>query len=294
MKNHLSIVIICLLLSTHCVAQEGCKTTIDYGNNSNAGAFANVNGINMYYEIYGQPNNPVLILIHGNGDDISSWKCQIEHFKVNFRLIVVDSRAHGKTDNGDKELTYELMAEDYNSLCNHLKLKTPTILGQSDGAIIGLLLAITYPDKFEKLIGMGPNLRPDTTALPGWIVNLTKSDLGKINDRINKGDNSKPLYRQKMHFDLMAKHPDIPTKELSKIKIPVLIMSGDNDVIKAEHILEIYRAIPKANLGVLPGSTHFALHQDPEIFNYIVERFLTQPFKRPTSRAVIESFYMVK
>jgi pimeloyl-ACP methyl ester carboxylesterase len=123
---------------------------------------------------------------------------------------------------------------------------------------------------------------------------LTESDLGKMNDKIKNGDNSKQLYRQKMRFDLMAKHPNIPTKELSKIKIPVLIMSADDDLIKAEHIMEIYRSIPNSNLVVLPGATHFALHQDPEIFNYMADRFLTHPFKRPTSRAVIESFYTVK
>jgi pimeloyl-ACP methyl ester carboxylesterase len=248
----------------------------------------------MYYEIYGQPNNPPLILIHGNGGDIYSWRCQIEYFKKNYRVIAVDSRAHGKTNDGDKELTYELMAEDYNALCEYLKLKAPSILGQSDGAVIGLLLAIKYPDKFEKLVGMGPNLRPDSTATFNWLIDLTKMDLAKINDKIRNGDNSKELLRQKLHYDLMDKYPNIPAKELSKIKIPVLIMSADDDLFRTEHILEIYRALPNANLVVLPGATHFALREDPKMFNYLVERFLINPFKRPTSRAVIESFYTFK
>src|SRR5262249_40155249 len=129
----------CLLLSFVCTGQDKCKTTLPYGNNPKAGATVKVNGINLYYEIYGQPGAPPLLLIHGNGGDIYSWRCQIEHFKANYRVITVDSRAHGKSDNGDKALTYEMMADDYNALCDHLKLKSPFILGQSDGAIIGLL-----------------------------------------------------------------------------------------------------------------------------------------------------------
>ena len=290
MKKHLTQIIICILLSFHCVAQVGCKTTINYGNNSKTGALVKVNGISMYYEIYGISNKPSLLLIHGNGGDIYSWRCQIEHFKKNYRVIVVDSRTHGKTENGDKELTYELMAEDFYSLVNHLNLKSISILGQSDGAIIGLLLAIKYPDKFEKLVAMGPNLRVDTTATFSWLIDLTRNDLAKMTKQINEGNHSPELLRKKMHYELMDKYPNIATKELLKIRIPVLIMSGDDDLFKPEHILEIYRTIPKANLAVLPGATHFALGEDPEMFNYLVDRFLSNPFKKPTSRAVIESF----
>ena len=290
MKNHTSLIIIYLLVSFHCVAQVGCQTTINYGTNSKAGAFAKVNGINMYYEVYGNSNKPSLLLIHGNGGDIYSWRCQIEHFKRNYRVIIVDSRAHGKTENGDKELTYELMAEDFYSLVSHLNLKSTSILGQSDGAVIGILLAIKYPDKFEKLIAMGPNLRADTTATYSWLINLTRNDLAKMVKQVEEGNNSPELLRKKMHYELMDKYPNIPAKELTKISIPVLIMSGDDDLFRPEHILEIYRTIPKANLAVLPGATHFALGEDPEMFNYMVDRFLSNPFKRPTSRAVIESF----
>ncbi|MEJ0032771.1 MAG: alpha/beta hydrolase [Bacteroidota bacterium] len=244
----------------------------------------------MYYEIYGNTNKPTLLLIHGNGGNINTWRRQIEHFKRNYTVIIVDSRAHGKSEDGDKELTYELMAEDFNSLVNHLNLKSVSILGQSDGAVISLILAIKHPQKLDKLIAMGPNLRPDTTAMGTWLIDLTRKDLTKMTKEISEGNNAPELLRKRMHYELMDKHPNIPTIELSKISIPALIMSGDDDLIRPQHILEIYQAIPKANLAVLPGATHFALGEEPELFNYMVARFLSSPFKRPTSRAVIESF----
>ncbi len=120
MKYYLSLIAIYSILCFNSMAQDNCKPTINYGNNSKVGAIAEVNGLKMYYEAYGNLNNPQLLLIHGNGGDICSWNCQIDHFKNNYRIIVADSRAHGKSENGNKELTYELMAQDYFYLLNYL------------------------------------------------------------------------------------------------------------------------------------------------------------------------------
>lgn len=87
-------------------SQDTCFTSIKYGDNSNVGKFTNVNGIKMYYEIYGETSRQPLLLIHGNGGSISAEKCQIEHFKNKYYIIVADSRFHGKTENGSELLTY--------------------------------------------------------------------------------------------------------------------------------------------------------------------------------------------
>jgi pimeloyl-ACP methyl ester carboxylesterase len=81
----------------------------------------------------------------------------------------------------------------------------------------------------------------------------------------------------------MQYHPHISKEELSSIKAPVLVMSGDRDVIRLSHIIEIFRAIPKSQLAVLPGSTHFALSQNATVFNDMLYRFFSQPFKMPNS-----------
>lgn len=248
-----------------------------------------VNGIKMYYETYGRTDKPTLLLIHGNGDAIHSMRCQIEYFKDKYRIVVADSRAHGKTENGGQELTYELMAQDYNALLNHLRVDSVYIIGQSDGGIISLLLAMEYPSKCKKIVAMAPNLRPDTTALFKWATDLTKRDLAVMEKQISEGSKSPELLRKKMHYDLMDKHPNMAMANLSKIKVPVLIMSSDEDLIVPEHILEIYRAIPKANLLVLPGATHFMLREEYKLFNQMAERFLGKPFKKPTTKDILSN-----
>jgi pimeloyl-ACP methyl ester carboxylesterase len=279
--------IISIGLCSTAFSQDTCFTSIKYGDNSKAGKFTHVNGIKMYYEIYGEPSRQPLLLIHGNGGSINAEKCQIEHFKNKYYIIVADSRFHGKTENGPKELTYDLMAKDYNSLLDYLKIDSAYIVGQSDGGIIGLLLAMNYPKKVKKLVTTGPNIRPDSTALPEWDLELDRNDLKWIDKKITQGDTSGNLVRQKSQINLMDKYPNINNKELTKIKAPVLVMAGDGDIIKLEHILEIYQNIPKAQLFIMPGATHFMLREEYSLFNQIVERFLDNSFKRPTTKELL-------
>ena len=135
---------------TGSMEQATCHTSIKYGDNSKAGSLAKVNGIKMYYEIYGNPARQPLLLIHGNGGSIFSERCQIEYFKNQYRIIVADSRFHGRTEDGSELLTYDLMAKDYKALLDYLKIDSAYILGQSDGGIIGLIIAIKHPEKVKK------------------------------------------------------------------------------------------------------------------------------------------------
>jgi pimeloyl-ACP methyl ester carboxylesterase len=276
--------LIFLSISSLCYSQDTCFVTIKYGENPFAGKYARVNGIKMYYEIYGDSTRQPLLLIHGNGGYIYAERCQIEHFKNRYYTIIADSRCHGKTENGSELLTYDLMAKDYNSLLDFLRVDSVYIIGQSDGGIIGLLLAINYPKKVKKLVAAGPNLRPDTTALQKWAVELTRKDLYEVEKKINQGDKSEDLIRQRSQLNLMDKYPNIPNDELAKIQAQVLVMAGDGDVIKLEHILEIYQNIPNSQLFIMPGATHFMLRDEYYLFNQITERFLNNPFKRPTTK----------
>ena len=271
-----------------CFCQDTCYYTIKYGENEKAGKYAFVNGIKMYYETYGNPAKQQLLLIHGNGGDIFAERCQIEYFRNRYYVIAADSRFHGKTENGSEPLTYDLMAKDMNELLDQLKIDSAYIIGQSDGAIIGLLLAINYPGKVSKLAATSPNLRPDSTALPVWWINYLKEDLGKAEIKLKENNSSPTFLREWTYLNLMDKYPDISNEELSKIQAKVLIMAGDGDMIKLEHILEIYQNIPNAQLFIMPGATHFMLREEYSLFNQIVGRYLDNSFIRPSTRDLLD------
>ncbi|MBL7046057.1 MAG: alpha/beta hydrolase [Candidatus Marinimicrobia bacterium] len=252
-----------------------------YGNNETVGKYINVNGIRMYYEEYGE--GEPLFLIHPNGGSISSMGNQIDHFRSNYYVITADSRGHGKSELNTDSLTYDQIAEDWAELANQLNIDSLYVIGWSDGGIVGLLMGINYPDKVKKIVTMGSNLRPDSTALYPWAINSFKHMVEEVETKIKENEMPQDLMLRKQQLDLLIYQPSISKSDLSKIKVPVLIIAGDKDVVREEHSIEIYQNIPKALLCIMPGETHFTPASNAELFNEIALKFIVGPFKRPDS-----------
>ena len=247
---------------------NGQEKKIEYGNNKEAGNYKKINGIDMYYETYG--TGKPLVLLHGNGGSIKSQGGRIEYFKKNFQVIAIDSRAHGKSfDTSNKILTYDEMANDVKVLLDSLKIDNAYIWGQSDGGILGLLIAIKYPTKVSKLATFGANIYPGKKAVFDEIHQMVMDTL-----KTTKDSNTKKL------FSLLAYQPNITKKDLNKIKCEVLIMSGDRDAIRLEHSIKIFNNIENANFFVMPGASHFGSYQKPELFNVVLSDFLEKPFSK--------------
>ena len=243
------------------------------------GKYAELNGIKIYYEEYGA-GDP-LLLIHGNGGSVESFNNQINFFSKKYHVIVADNRGQGKTINTLDSLTYEMMADDYFLLLNELDIDSANIVGWSDGGIIGLMMAINYPHKVKMLAVMGANLSPDTSAVREEAIEWVKRQIKMDKDSIKAG---KTKFKSDLQLmNLLYHQPNIDVVMLHSISIPVLVMSGDRDIIKLQHTLLIYQNIPQAQLSVFPGSTHFIVEESPVVFNNTVMRFFSRPFKMPDS-----------
>ncbi len=266
-------------------AAEEKAQTVPYGNNPQAGHYADINGIRMYYETYGS-GDPLLV-IHGNGNTIADMQFQIEHFAHNYHVIAADSRGHGKSGLGTDHLTYVQMMEDYNALLDELNISKANVIGWSDGGILSLLLAIHHPDKVNKMAIMGANLQPDDTAVNSWADELLQPVSKTINEMISSGDTSQDWNLNRQLLDLLMTQPDIPVEDLHKIEAPVLVMAADKDIIRTEHTVEIFDNLRQAHLAILPGQTHWAPVTDPDTFNALVQRFFDTPYTRPESRDVL-------
>ncbi len=244
---------------------------IKYGDNREAGNYKTINGIKLYYEVYG--TGKPLILLHGNGGSIRSQGKRIEYFKKYFQVIAIDSRAHGKSiDSTTKSLTYVQMANDVNALLEVLKIDSAYVWGQSDGGILGLLLAVHNPSKVAKLATFGANIFPGKSAIFDEIDQMVMDTLKTTKD-----------FTTKRLYSLLAYQPHITEKDLKKIKCPVLIMSGDRDAIRLEHSIKIFYAIENANFFVMPGATHFGSYEKPDLFNLVLSDFLSKPFSKTSS-----------
>jgi pimeloyl-ACP methyl ester carboxylesterase len=285
MKKSIKVLLLLLISSLFGMAnaqvQMNFKFDTPYGKNTAVGKFAEINGAKIYYEEYGK--GEPLLLIHGNGGSIESMGNQIDYFKSKYRVIAADNRGQGKSELKTDSLTFVQITKDTEELVNRLKLDSISIIGWSDGGIVALQMGISGKSKIKKIVAMGANLRPDSTAINSWAVKDVQNLRKMIVSKIKEKDTSENWNLMKQISGLLADQPNIVVKDLSKIKAKVLVIAGDRDVIRNEHTVEIFENIPKAQLCIMPGETHFAPASSPEVFNALANKFLSEPFKRPDS-----------
>lgn len=255
--------------------QSDSASSIPYGDNKDAGNYVVLNGVRLYYEIYGE--GTPLVLIHGNGGNIAYMKPQIEYFSKHYKVIVMDCRGRGKSELGKDSLTYMQMTKDGASLLDYLHMDSTYIIGRSDGGIIGLLMGVYFPEKVKKIAVFGANVSPDTTAV--YLFEQIQKDRKHAEEMMERKDTTQDWFLIKQLNRLMEFQPHISADDLGKIKCPVLILSCDRDLIKEEHTLFIYRNIPKSNLCIFPGETHWITSTNPNLFNSTVAKFFSEPYK---------------
>lgn len=271
-----------IVFSVSCAKEKlNSKFDTSYGSNENVGKYITINGANIYYEEYGE--GEPLLLIHGNNGSIKSMENQIDYFKNKYRVIVADNRGHGKSELQTDSLTYVQITKDWEKIVDYLKLDSINIVGYSDGGIIGLKMGISKTSKIKKIVAMGSNLRPDSTAVHSWAIKHDLKSLKMVKSKIQEKETTQNWDLQKQRLEIILFQPNIPTKDLANINAKVLIMAGDEDITKNTHSLEMYENIPKAQLCIMPGETHYSPESNPKLFNKIVDRFLSEPFKRPYS-----------
>jgi pimeloyl-ACP methyl ester carboxylesterase len=261
-----------LLLITHLILGQ---SKIPFGKNSKVGQFASINGFQMYYETYGKGES--LLLIHGNSGSIADFGNQIPFFSQHYRVIIADNRSHGKSIDTQDSLSYEMMADDFAGLLDHLKIDSALVIGWSDGGVNGLLLASRHPQKVKKLAVTGANLTPDAVvSVDPWVV---ENENHYVDSLLHLPVSLETKRLIKLHH-MMQVQPQIRPSVLAKIQCPTLVIGGDYDVIVPRHTLEIAELIPKSYLWILPNSGHSTPIYYKDIFNSTVLNFLKTPYRK--------------
>lgn len=238
---------------------------------------AEINGIQLYYEIHG--SGAPLILIHGGLGNAGYWSNQIPVFAEHYQVIALDSRGHGRSTFTDEPITYDLMTSDVLALMDFLKIDKADIVGWSDGGIIGLNLAINHPERVNRIVAYGANYNPSGV----------RSDIGE-SERFNAyieqcAADYQTLSPAPERWDeflnnignMWATEPNFTPEQLGAITTPILILDGkEEEAIDTNHTKEMADLIPGAVLQLIPGVGHFAMLDKAETFNHIVLDFLAQ------------------
>jgi pimeloyl-ACP methyl ester carboxylesterase len=237
--------------------------------------YAPVNGIQLYYAIYGE--GPPLIMLHGGLANTEYFGNQIPVFAKQYTVIAVDSRGHGRSTRDAQPYGYGLMASDVVALMDYLKIPKASIVGWSDGGIIGIDIAMNHSEHLDKLFAFGANtnvagLKPDIDKNPTFAKYIENA--GKDYVRLSKTPTEYDAFVAQIS-NMWATQPDYKPEQLAKIAAPVAIADGEHDeAIRQEHDVEMAKAIPGAKLIILPDVSHFAFLQNPELFNKAVLDFL--------------------
>ena len=217
-----------------------------------------VNGITLYYEKEGQGKS--IILLHGNGESHKIYQNLIPALRDQYTVYAIDSRGHGKSTKV-KELDYRMMAEDIVGFIKALNIEKPILYGFSDGGIIGLMIAFSYPQLLSKLLISGANVNPEG-------INTKDKKMFQLIYSLTKSSK----------YKLMLSQPNISDEELGKISIATLVLAGSHDLIKEEHTRHIAQCIPKSVLQIVEGENHMSYVQNNAKLYKIIKPFLEDDF----------------
>ena len=210
-----------------------------------------------------------LVLLHGNGEDHTYFKYQMEPFSDRYRVIAVETRGHGATPRGEAPFTLEQFAEDLKEFLDEQGIGRCHLLGFSDGGNIALLFSLKYPERVEKLILNGSNLDPTGVKRSFQMPIELKWAKTKLACQMDP-----KALREFELLNLMVTQPHIDPLSLRGLRMPVLVVAGEKDMIKESHTRAIAAPIPNSKLVFLPGD-HFVARRSPEAFNSLVLDFLS-------------------
>lgn len=219
--------------------------------------YSEVNGLEMYFEIYGK--GKPLVLIHGGGSTIqTNFEKAIPLIAKNRKVIAVELQAHGRTKDRDADLSFEQDADDIAMLLKNLNIDKADFFGFSNGGTTTLQIAIRHPEIVNKII-LGSALAK-RNGVPDWFWGfMEQAKLENMPEQLKVGYKkvaADPNGLQVMHDRdamRMVNFKDIPDEQIKSIKAPTLIIIGDKDVITPEHALELHRQIANSELAIIPG-----------------------------------------
>lgn len=202
-------------------------------------------GARIWYSTCG--SGAPVVLLHGGFGHSGNWGYQVPALVTNgYRAVLLDSRGHGRTTRDSRPFTYELMASDVLAVLDSLEIERVGLVGWSDGACTSLILAAKVPAR-----------------VAGYAL------LSATPDQFNEFFEAVSL--------MQRTQPNYSVHDLNQITVPVVIAQSEHDeFIKPEHAEHLARSIPNAELVVLPGVSHFAPLQRPELFNSAMLTFLAK------------------
>jgi pimeloyl-ACP methyl ester carboxylesterase len=242
------------------------------------GDYIDVDGVRTYYEVTG--TGEPLILLHGGLCPAESWDAQTAALAEQYRVYVPERYGHGRTRDIDGPITYENMAQHTIALIEALGIESAHLAGWSDGALVGVLVALRRPELVRKLVYIDqyvtledapPGLLP---FLDGMSVETAPPPFVEMYRAFSPdGPDHFPVVLDKLRT-LWTTATGVTLADLERVAAPTLVLAGDDGGMTLEHLSAVGRTLPDAQLAVVPGTSHGLVMEKPDVVNRLILDFL--------------------
>jgi pimeloyl-ACP methyl ester carboxylesterase len=239
----------------------------------------------IYFEIHGDKSLPALLFLHGGVGNIEEMNSLAEQFANDHFIIGIDSRGHGKSTIGDKDLSYELLQKDAEEVLTHLKIDSVKIIGFSDGGIVGWRMALGEKIQVSHLTTIGSSWHHEKDAEsikmyeqidgPWW-----KEKHPEYFERymhLSPDRDFNKLVKKAVRMWLDTSSSGYPDERIKNLKSKLLIIRGDDDhLTPLKSQLEIKEMLPKARFLNIPFASHVAHETHAEICKQMISEHIRQ------------------
>jgi pimeloyl-ACP methyl ester carboxylesterase len=238
------------------------------------GTYAELGEVKTWYEEQGE--GAPLVLVHGGMVDSRWWEPNVGALAERFKVYRPELRGHGHTPDVDGPITFQRMADDMITFLENVVQEPADYVGHSVGGFVGLLVAMQRPELINRYVSMSAGFSKGGEAVPDapWDVDLLAEFLGPAYGEVSPdGIEHFKVVATKIG-EMAAREPHLEASELAKVTHRTLVMVADDDIVTLSHILEMYDALPNAELAVVPGTSHFLTQEKPELVNTLLLDFL--------------------
>jgi len=235
-------------------------------------------GVRTYYEAIGA--GEPLVLLHGGLCTLESWGPMVPGLAASYRVYLPERRGHGRTPDVAGPITYDNMAADTVAFMTALGLRSAHVVGWSDGALVGLLVAMRKPELVKKLVFMSQyvNIGGLAPKFAEMAHHLTRETFPPMFERAYAavspdGPGHWPVVFEKL-VALMKGDPGLALAQLADVTAPTLVIAADDDLVTVAHATAIQAALPASQLAIVPGTSHALPMEKPELVDRLILDFL--------------------
>ncbi|MFH8989590.1 alpha/beta fold hydrolase [Streptomyces sp. NPDC017940] len=239
------------------------------------GTYVQLGDVRTWYDEHGE--GEPLVLLHGGLVDARFFEPNLQPLAARFHVYTPERRGHGHTPDVEGPITYQLMADDTVAFLEEVVGEPADLVGHSDGALVAMLVAMRRPDLVKRavLISGGFNKAGEAAPDAEWDVDAIFEFLGPTYAEVSPDGLEHFRVVATKIGEMAAREPDLQASDLAIVTPRTLVLFSDDDLVTMRHAVEMYEALPNAELAVVPGTSHFLTQEKPDLVNALVLDFLS-------------------